>query len=161
MYSFVKVATWEKVFLRVNANRKDADQAAKVKKGQHTTEPTLRLVRPAKTQIRLRIRAVWSESSLIACATYSLRASERGINENPCYNKWLYRLIWVFAAHTDLIVGFVVRWLISLIRNFAILRLCSTAPKDSISGQRMRSLIWAFAVHICPKTRFRVTRTIQ
>ena len=38
---------------------------------QRTTKPTLRLVRPAKTQISLRIRTVWSESSLIACAFYS------------------------------------------------------------------------------------------
>ena len=35
------------------------------------------LVRPAKTQIRLRIRAVWSESSLIACAFYSFRAIKK------------------------------------------------------------------------------------
>ena len=35
-------------------------------------ELTIRLERPAKTQIRLRIRAVWSESSLIACAFYRL-----------------------------------------------------------------------------------------
>ena len=41
---------------------------------QHTTKPAIRLVRPAKTQISLRIRAVWSESSLIACAFYSTRA---------------------------------------------------------------------------------------
>ena len=31
-------------------------------------------VRSAKIQIGLRIRAVWSESSLTACALYSLRA---------------------------------------------------------------------------------------
>ena len=40
---------------------------------QRTTKPTIRLVRPAKTQINLRIRAVWSESTLIVCAFYSLR----------------------------------------------------------------------------------------
>ena len=37
---------------------------------------------PAKIQISLRIRAVWSESSLIACAFYSLQAIQNGINEN-------------------------------------------------------------------------------
>ena len=56
--------------------------------------------------------SVWSESSLIACAFYSLLAIQRGIYENSCYTGWMYRLIWVFARHTDLIVGFVVRWLI-------------------------------------------------
>ena len=46
---------------------------------QRTIKPTIRLVRSAKTQISLRIRAVWSDSSLIACAFYSLRAIQRGI----------------------------------------------------------------------------------
>ena len=40
---------------------------------QRTPKPTIRLVRPAKTHISLRIPAVWSESSLIACVFYSLR----------------------------------------------------------------------------------------
>ena len=62
----------------------------------------MRLVRPAKTQISLRIRAVWSESSLIACAFNSLQAIQRGINKNLCHTVWMYRLIWVFAGRTDL-----------------------------------------------------------
>ena len=78
-----------------------------------TTKLSIRLVRPAKIQISLRFRAVWSESSLIACSFYSLRAIQRGINENPCHTGWKYRLIWVFAGHTDLIVGFAVRLLIN------------------------------------------------
>ena len=67
-------------------------------------------VQPAKTQISLRICAVWSDSSLIARTFYSLRAIQRGINKNPCHSGWVYRLIWDFTGHTDLIVGFVVRW---------------------------------------------------
>ena len=74
---------------------------------QKMTKLTVRLGRPAKTQISLRIRAVWSESSLNACAFDSLRAIQRGINENPCYTGWMYRLIWVFAGHAGFIVGFV------------------------------------------------------
>ena len=81
---------------------------------QRTTKPTIRLVRSAKTQIRLRIRAVWSESSLIAWAFYSLQVIQRGIHENSCKTGWIYRLIWVFAGHTGFIEGFVVRWLICL-----------------------------------------------
>ena len=76
---------------------------------QRTTNSTIRLVRPAKTKISLRTRAVWSESSLIAYAFYSLQAIQRGINENPCYTEWMYRLIGVFACHTGVIVGFVMR----------------------------------------------------
>ena len=67
----------------------------------------IRFVRPAKTQISLRIRAVWSESSLLAYAFYSLRAIQRGINKKPCHTGWMYRLICVFAGHTGLIVGFI------------------------------------------------------
>ena len=85
-------------------------------KRQRTTIPTVRLVRPAKTQISLRIRAVWSESSLIACAFYSLQAFRGGMNGNPFHTGWTYRLIWVFGGHTGLIVSFIVRWLIN-IRN--------------------------------------------
>ena len=33
------------------------------------------------------------QSSLSACAFYSLRAIQRGINKNPCHNVWIYRLI--------------------------------------------------------------------
>ena len=77
-----------------------------------TKKPTIRHVRSVKTQISLRIRAVWSESSLIACAFYSLRAIDREMNKNPCHTKWMYKLILVLPGHTGLIVGFVVRWLI-------------------------------------------------
>ena len=45
------------------------------------TKPTIRLVRPAKPQISLRICRVWSEYLLIACAFYSLKAVQRGKQE--------------------------------------------------------------------------------
>ena len=74
---------------------------------QRTTKPTIILVRPAMTQISLRIRAVWSESSLIAYAFYSVWPIQRRINHRR--TGWIYMLIWIFAGHTDVIVGFVVR----------------------------------------------------
>ena len=64
----------------------------------------------AKTQISLRIGAGWSESSLIACAFYSLQAIQRGINKDPYNTGWMYMLIWDFAGHAGLALGFVVRW---------------------------------------------------
>ena len=63
---------------------------------KRTTEPTIRLVRSAKTQISLRISAVCAESSLMACAFYSLQTNQRGINENSCHTGWMHSLIWVF-----------------------------------------------------------------
>ena len=35
---------------------------------------------------------------------------------------------------------------------------CSEGPDQTA---RMRSLIWAIAVHMCPKTRFRMARPIS
>ena len=70
-------------------------------------KPKIRLVRKAKTPISLRIRAVWWESSLIAWTFYSPQAIQTGINVYPCHTGWMYRLIWVFASHTSLTVGFV------------------------------------------------------
>ena len=55
--------------------------------------------------------AVWSESSLITCAFYSLQAIQRGINENPCFSGWMYRLMQVFSGYTGPIISFVVHWL--------------------------------------------------
>ena len=57
-------------------------------KSQRMTKPSIRLVRPAKTQISLRIRADWSESLPVACAFYSLRAVQRGMNKNPLSLCW-------------------------------------------------------------------------
>ena len=67
---------------------------------QCTTKAIMRLVRPAKIQISLCIRAVRPESSLVACFVYSLQAIQSWINENHCHTEWMYRLIWVFVGHT-------------------------------------------------------------
>ena len=66
---------------------------------QHTTKPTIRLVRPAKTQSSLRMRAVWSESSLIALAFNNYQTIQRVINENPCHTGRMYMLICLCWSH--------------------------------------------------------------
>ena len=70
-------------------------------------------MRPATTQISLRIHAVWSGFSLIGGGFYRLPAIQRGVhvNINPCHTGWICRLIWVFAGRKSLIVGYFVRWL--------------------------------------------------
>ena len=73
-----------------------------------TTKPTIRLVRPAKTEIRL---SAQSDQNL-HCAFYSLQAIQRRINKNPCHIGWMHRLIWVFSCHKGLIIDFAVHWLI-------------------------------------------------
>ena len=51
------------------------------------------------------------KSLLIACAFYSLKAIQRGMNKNSCHPGWMYRLISIFADHTGLVVGTAVRLL--------------------------------------------------
>ena len=71
-------------------------------------KPTKWHVRPAKTQISLGIRLVWSESSLSAwrnigsSATHWVHCDDSQTGRMP-------RLIWVFAGRTCHIVGFVMR----------------------------------------------------
>ena len=79
---------------------------------QSTTKPTIRLVRPAKTQISLRIYPVWSESSLIACAFFSLQTIQRGINKNHCHTGWMNRLTQVFTGRRGISIAFVMCMLI-------------------------------------------------
>ena len=85
-----------------------------------STNPTIRLVWPVKTQISLLICTVWSESLLIVCAFYSLQAIQRGLNENPWHTGWICRLISVFAGYTDLIAGFDVHWFILYLGFFRL-----------------------------------------
>ena len=97
------------------------------------SKPTIRHIRPAKTQISLRIRAVLSEYSLISCAFYSFQDIQRGIKETleilDGYTSWS-----VFAGHTGLIVGFVVLWA-SARQN----------QQSSICTQRRLKSAWASA----------------
>ena len=102
---------------------------------QRTKNPTIRLVRPAKTQTSLRIHAVWSESSLIAWAFYSLRAIQRGKNKNPGHKRMTYKLICVFVGHADLIVDFVVRW-VPQDRNNAFPFMWLSLSKVSLLGRQ-------------------------
>ena len=76
---------------------------------QRATKPTISLVQPAETQISLRISAILSESSLIACTFDSLQAIQLGSNANHCHTGLIYRMIWVIASCTGLIVVFVSR----------------------------------------------------
>ena len=68
-------------------------------------------MRPAKTQISLGIRNVWSESSL--CAQWV--AKDPGFphvdSEDSDQTERMSRLIWVFAGRKSHFVGFVMLWL--------------------------------------------------
>ena len=75
------------------------------------TKPTKWPVRPAKTQINLGIRPVWSESSLSAWRKLGSLATYWAHSEDSDQTGRMPRLIWVFAGRTCLFVGFALRWL--------------------------------------------------
>ena len=53
---------------------------------------------PTKTQISLRIRAVWSESSLSAWRNFAFFAIQNALSEDSDQTARMRRLIWIFAA---------------------------------------------------------------
>ena len=61
---------------------------------------TIWQMRPAKTQISLRIRAVCSEYSLSAWKGFGFMAFHRVISEDSDQTARMRRLIWVFAGRT-------------------------------------------------------------
>ena len=68
-----------------------------------------RPVRPAKTQISLGIRPVWSKSSLSAWRNIGPLTTYWAHSEDSDQTGRMPRLIWVFAGRTCHFVGFVVR----------------------------------------------------
>ena len=65
---------------------------------RNTTKPTKWRVRPAKTQISLGIRPVWSVSSLSAWRKLGSLATHWAHSEDPDQTRRMHRLIWVFAG---------------------------------------------------------------
>ena len=75
------------------------------------TKPTKWHVRPAKTQISLGIRPVWSESSPCAQWVAEHPMVLHAYSEDSDQTGRMPRLIWVFAGRTCHFVGFVMRLL--------------------------------------------------
>ena len=68
------------------------------------TKPTKWHVRPAKTQISLGIRPVWSESSLSAWRKLGSLATHWARSEDYDHIGRMPRLIWVFAGRTVILL---------------------------------------------------------
>ena len=90
------------------------------------TKPTKWHVRPAKTQISLGIRQVWSEFSLSARRKLGSLATHWAHSEDSDQTGRMPRLIWVFAGHTCQFFGFVTRWLILLFDLLHVLTVSSS-----------------------------------
>ena len=87
---------------------------------QRTTKPTKLHVRPAKTQISLGIRPIWSESLLYAQWIAKDPSFLHADSEDSGQTGRMPRLIWVFAGRTCHFVGFVLHWLIYLWNSMGI-----------------------------------------
>ena len=81
------------------------------------TKPTKWSVHPAKTQISLGIRLVWSESSLSAWRKFRSLATNKAHSEVSDQNGRMPRLICVFAGRTYHLAGCVMRWLSSCLSS--------------------------------------------
>ena len=73
------------------------------------TKPTKWHARPAKTQISLGIRPVWSESSLCTQWVFKDPNFLKANREDSNQTGRMSRLIWIFAGRTCHFVGFVMR----------------------------------------------------
>ena len=78
------------------------------------TKPTIWHVCPAKTQISLGIRPVWSESSLCTHWVARVPTLLHADSEDSDQTERIPRLIWVFAGHTGHFVGFVMQQFINI-----------------------------------------------
>ena len=102
------------------------------------TKPTKWPVRPAKTQINLGIRSVWSETSLSAWRNIGYLATHWTHNED-----WMPRMTWVFSGRTGHFVGFVMLWLIwSPFRSFSRSGLVCTDPFRFVLANRDFGKSW-------------------
>ena len=82
------------------------------------TKPTKWPVLPAKTQISLGIRPVWSEPSLYAQCVAKILSFLHADNEDSDQTGWMSMLIWVFAGRTGHFDGLVVRRLICFLTDY-------------------------------------------
>ena len=102
-------------WIRFNQHYRFNESGINLQMSRIVTKPTNWQVRPAKSQISLGIRPVWSESLLwakwIAKDPSFLQADSKDSDQTG----WMPRLIWVFAGRTDHFIGSVTMRLKSLL----------------------------------------------
>ena len=109
------------------------------------TKPTNWTVRPAKTQISLGIRPVWSESSLCAQWVAMDPSFLHADSEHSDQTGWMPRLIWVFAGHTCHFVGFVMRRFMFVKKTYMCVSAISRLLYTDYFGVFQVLSVWCFA----------------
>ena len=103
------------------------------------TKPTKWHERPAKTQISLDIRPVWSQSSLCAQWVAKDPSFLHVDSEDSEQTERMPRLLWVFAGRTCHSVGFVTRQLKYVLTTTFLLKLVPPGVTVYICSSRLRS----------------------
>ena len=96
------------------------------------------VVRPAKTQISLGIRPVWSESSLSAWRKFGSLATHWAHSEDSDQTGRMPRLIWVFAGRTLTLL--VLSWGGSY--SYMFLPICTGSTEKPQSWKSYSTLLW-------------------
>ena len=125
-------------------------------KQYYRNEPTKWHVRPAKTQICLGIRQVWSESSLCTQWVAKDPSFLHADSEDSDQTGRMPRLIWVFAGRTCHFVGFVMRRLtLSCYEASFILNISVVCFWESQMLDKWQWIIKEILKHsACMKSRF-------
>ena len=109
------------------------------------TKPTKWHMHPAKTQISLGVRPVWSESLLSAWRKLGSLATYWAHSKDSDQTRRMPRLIWVFTGSRCHFVGFVMRRLI-----FHWSWLFFVNPVDKIYKISQNSVLFFLALRLSP-----------
>ena len=113
-----------------------------------STKPTKWYLRPAKTEVNLGIRPVWSGSSLSTWGKLKSLAIIRAHSEASDQTGWMSRLIWVFAGRKGHFVAFVMRRLMFVSLESTILISAISRRFISWNSPRKRGFLCIHA-HVC------------
>ena len=132
-----------------------------IRKWAATWQNNKMAVRPAKTQISLGIRPVWSEFSLCAWWVVKDPSFPHADSEDSDQTGWMPRLIWVFAGRIAILLVLSCRGLVRIMTfTYSIYKyytIHGSNNKDADQTARMRRLICVFVVRIRHKTGFLMT----
>ena len=108
-------------------------------------------VYPAKTQISLGIRPVWSESSLSAWRKLEPLATHWAHSEDSDQTGWMPRLIWVFTGRTVTLLVLSCRGTIMDIGDIWFLNVKSNFRSNPIHSftEKNRNFLFLFVIHNC------------
>ena len=100
-------------------------------------------MRPANSQISLRMLAVWSESSLSAWRNVAFLVIQKAPSEDSGQTARMRRLIWIFAGRTFPKLSFL-RVILKWSTNFLFLFLFALSRGLLLTVSRALSVLWTY-----------------